>query len=258
MIAVLSPAKKLDFESSPVEVRTTVPALAKDTRELLETTRQLTAKDLAQLMKLSGQLAKLNYERFQVLTPPAPKQANAKAAALAFMGDTYQGLRAWEFDADDLEFAQTHVRILSGLYGVLRPLDAIQPYRLEMGTRLSTGRGKSLYEFWGDKIAQRLTQEASEQEHGVIVNLASNEYFTAAQTKKLNVPVLTCVFKEVHGNSAKVVGFSAKRARGMMARFIVKQRLTEPGGLKDFNDAGYRYDAKNSTAEQLIFARKHS
>lgn len=261
MLAVLSPAKKLDFaplsEPTHAALTPTVPALAKDTAALLQTTRQLKVADLQRLMKLSPSLAKLNFDRFQVMTPPGKQRADAKPAALAFMGDTYQGLRAWEFDPDDFVFAQSHLRILSGLYGVLRPLDAIQPYRLEMGTRLATERGKTLYEFWGDKLAAVLSKEAKGNGSDVVVNLASSEYFTAVKPASLKPRVLTCVFKEVHGTTAKVVGFSAKRARGMMARYIVKHRLRDPDALKGFNDAGYRYDRRASSDDSWVFARKH-
>lgn len=257
MLAVLSPAKKLDWARTNPGLKATTPVLKKDMAELLETARQLTANDLGKMMSLSPTLSKLNYERFQTLKAPGRKPStNSRMAALAFDGDTYQGLRAWEFDEDDLGFAQDHVRILSGLYGVLRPLDAIEPYRLEMGVRIETSRGKSLYDYWGQRIASQLKKDAKNDERPLVVNLASTEYFTAARTKDLGVPVLTCVFKEIRGGTAKVVGFSAKRARGMMARYIVKHRATDPEALKDFKDANYRFDPKTSTDSDWVFSRK--
>jgi cytoplasmic iron level regulating protein YaaA (DUF328/UPF0246 family) len=257
MLAVLSPAKKLDWDRTTPSVKATTPVLKKDMAELLEKARQLTAKDLGKMMSLSPTLSKLNYERFQKLEAPGRKPSvNSRMAALAFDGDTYQGLRAWEFDESDLGFAQEHVRILSGLYGVLRPLDAISPYRLEMGVRIDTSRGKSLYDYWGHLIARQLTKDAKKDERPLIVNLASTEYFTAARAKDLGVPVLTCVFKEIRGGTAKVISFSAKRARGMMARYIVKQRATEPEALKDFKEANYRFDRKSSTDSDWVFSRK--
>jgi cytoplasmic iron level regulating protein YaaA (DUF328/UPF0246 family) len=256
MLAVLSPAKKLDWDRTVPELEPTTPALPKDTRELLDSARDLTAKDLGRMMKLSPALSKLNYERFQALQGPGKPNERARMAALAFAGDTYQGLRAWEFAAEDLLFAQDHVRILSGLYGVLRPLDAIEPYRLEMGVKIDTARGSSLYDFWGDRIARQLSKEAANHEHALLVNLASSEYFTAVRAKKLAVPVLTCVFKEIRGGTAKVIGFSAKRARGMMARYIVAHRITKPEALKDFDSAGYRFDPKSSSATDWVFSRQ--
>jgi hypothetical protein len=255
MLAVLSPAKKLDWNRTVPGLRSTTPALEKDTIELLESARQLSATDLGRMMHLSPALSKLNFERFRELQGPATKNDRSRMAALAFDGDTYQGLRAWEFDRPALEFAQAHVRILSGLYGVLRPLDAIEPYRLEMGVKMDTGRGRSLYEFWGDRIAKRLDKDAKGHEHPLIVNLASTEYFSAVRAPKLRVPVLNCVFKEIRGGTAKVIGFSAKRARGMMARYIVEHRIEEPEALQGFDSAGYRYDPKSSNATDWVFSR---
>lgn len=255
MLAVLSPAKKLDFEPAPKNVKATLPTLSKQTAELLDVTRKLKPKDLKALMKLSDSLAKLNHERFQRFSSNVRKAEERKQAALAFDGDTYVGLRANEFDAADLSFAQEHLRILSGLYGLLRPLDLIQPYRLEMGTRLKTPRGGSLYEFWGDDIARALNTQAKKIGTETLVNLASNEYFAAVAPGALKPRVITAVFKEKRGSKLSVIGFSAKRGRGMMARFIVKERLDRPEGMKDFSESGYRFQPKLSGADELVFVR---
>lgn len=255
MIVLLSPAKKLNFE--PVtEFSVTTPELLKETKVLHETTRRLSAADLKRLMKLSDSLAKLNQRRFQEFDADSARPPGSKQAALAFDGDTYVGLRAPEFTKEEMEFAQQHVAILSGLYGVLRPLDAIQPYRLEMGTRLKTPRGGSLYDFWGDRVAKTINQRLKKMVGGVVVNCASQEYFGVIPEGSLAAPVITPVFKELRGGQAKIVSFSAKRARGAMARYIVKHRLTEASGLKKFNQDGYRFMPKESTATEWLFLRE--
>ncbi len=255
MLAVLSPAKKLNFDPSEVQVPLTTPQLLKETRALSETTRQLEAKDLKSLMKLSDGLARLNFERFQSFDAKATRPRGSKQAALAFDGDTYVGLRAREMSSDDLAFAQEHVWILSGLYGLLRPLDAIQPYRLEMGSRLATPRGKTLYDFWGNRLARALDRQLAQLGSDTLVNLASNEYFSAVPRPALKARVVTCVFKEMRGGQPKIISFSAKRARGTMARFIVEKRITDPDGLKRFREDGYRFVAKDSDAENWLFLR---
>ena len=230
--------------------------MAKDTGELLEVAKHLKEQDLADLMKLSPSLATLNWQRFQDFALKG-KEKQAKSAALAFNGDTYVGFRATEMTDAELTYSQDHVRILSGLYGLLRPLDTIQPYRLEMGTRLATERGKDLYAFWGSKLAMRLNKDARTHQNPTLVNLSSKEYFTAVDKKTLEVPVLTCTFKEVKEGRAKVVGFSAKRARGMMARFIVSNRIESPAGLRDFTESGYQFDRQSSDESEFVFLRKH-
>lgn len=255
MIAVLSPAKKLDFDPISPEVPSTKPELLKETSRLMQTARALSVGELKQLMKLSQSLAELNHQRFQDFS--TTKKRGSKQAALAFNGDTYIGLRAPEFSPKELEYAQDHVRILSGLYGLLRPLDLIHPYRLEMGTRLKTERGNSLYDFWGSKVAQALDKQAQLEAEPLIVNLSSKEYFTAVEGQ-LKTPVLTCTFKEVKDGKAKVIGFCAKRARGMMARFIVKHQVQDPKQLQRFNETGYQFQKSGSSAQELVFHRKAS
>lgn len=261
MLAVLSPAKKFAFDAaapgaapSPVH-RLTTPEMLKDTRLLSETTRALAQADIKKLMNLSDPLARLNYERFQAFDAKATRPKGSKQAALAFNGDTYMGLRAAEFSDEDMGFAQDHLAILSGLYGLLRPLDAIQPYRLEMGTRLRNSRGKSLYEFWGDRVAKRIEKRLTKMDADVLVNLASNEYFSVLPKGSIKARVITPVFKEMRGGKPKIISFSAKRARGMMARYLVERRLTEPDGLKKFRVDGYRYTKTGSTQDQWLFLR---
>ncbi len=256
VLALLSPAKKLDFET-PARARAplTTPQLRKETKLLARTAAQLTAEDLAKLMKLSPSLAKLNFRRFQEFDAETPRPPGSRQAALAFDGDTYVGLGARELSKEDLQFAQEHVWILSGLYGVLRPLDAILPYRLEMGTRLSTDRGRSLYEFWGDRIALTVQKQLDKLGESTLVNLASNEYFSAVDQKAVEGPIIHPIFKEKRGGELKVVSFNAKRARGTMARYIIESRLTEPEGLKDFSLDGYRFQKKGSTGSQWLFVR---
>lgn len=254
MLVLLSPAKKLDF-SSPCDLEPTSPALLSRTRQLAKVTKQLSANDLARLMKLSPALAALNHERFQGLSTAALPRGG-RPAAHAFDGDTYAGLRAREFDSSDMEFAQERVRILSGLYGVLRPLDSILPHRLEMGTRLGTPRGSNLYEFWGQDIARHLNEAVEALGADLVVNLASQEYFAAVDLSTLSARVITPVFKEEREGRLKIISFSAKRARGMMARHIVKKRIVAPEALKKFREEGYRYSASESDADRWTFVRK--
>jgi cytoplasmic iron level regulating protein YaaA (DUF328/UPF0246 family) len=206
-------------------------------------------------MKLSDSLARLNHQRFQEFDPHTARPKGSKQAALAFDGDTYVGLRAREFTPEQMQFAQQHIAILSGLYGLLRPLDAILPYRLEMGTRLATPRGASLYEFWGDRIAQKINQRLKKSGNGVVLNCASQEYFGAVPEGALKAKVITPVFKEVRGGVAKIVSFSAKRARGMMARYVVDKRVTDVEAIKKFKEDGYKFVSKESTESQWLFLR---
>ena len=252
MLIVLSPAKRLDFTETPVPVEPTQPRFTADTASLSRTTRNLTQADLRRLMGISADLAKLNQERFKAFDPEAE---GGLPAALAFAGDVYQGLAARELDRDALTWAQDRLRILSGLYGLLRPLDAIQPYRLEMGTRLKTRRGESLYDFWGDRIAKVLNGDAAEHADPTLVNLASQEYFHAVDRKALKLPVVTPHFYESKNGERKIVSFFAKRARGSMARYAIDERIDRAEGLKAFDRDGYRFDATASTPTDWIFTR---
>lgn len=254
MLVVVSPAKSLDMD--PVDVPATAPEFQEDAVRLSKTARNLTLGELKGLMSISDDLARLNRDRFQAFAAePAPH--TTKAAALAFNGDTYQGLEAKTLSADDLAWAQDHLRILSGLYGLLRPLDAIQPYRLEMGSRLKTRRGKSLYDYWGDTIAKALNVQADAVASDTLVNCASQEYFGAADRKALKLRVITPVFMEVKDDKPRIVSFFAKRARGAMARFIVENRVTAADGIKDFASGGYAYDPDLSEGDRWVFLRDY-
>jgi hypothetical protein len=253
---VISPAKSLDFTQSDPHVPATAPAMAGDIAELAKVTRRLTRADLKRLMDISDKLALLNYERFQAFDPQGE---DGVQAALAFDGDVYDGLQSRTLDKAGLAFAQRHLRILSGLYGLLRPLDVIQPYRLEMGTRLRTRRGASLYDFWGPRIAKALDEAAEGAGEPVLVNLASREYFGAVDRKALKLPVVNCHFKELKGEEpARVISFYAKKARGLMARFAIDHRIDRAEGLKAFAVAGYAFDGAGSTTDDWVFSRRLS
>jgi cytoplasmic iron level regulating protein YaaA (DUF328/UPF0246 family) len=252
MLIVLSPAKALDFTAPATSAPLTTPQLAEDTAELAKATRKLTAADLRRLMSLSDNLAKLNRERFQAFDPAAE---DGLQAAFAFNGDVYAGLRARELDKKSLAWAQDHVRILSGLYGVLRPLDAIQPYRLEMGTRLKTKRGQSLYDFWGERISLALNEAARGHKDKTLVNCASGEYFGAVDRKALKLPVLSCRFLEEKDGEGRIISFYAKKARGMLARYAIDNRIEAAADLRGFDAAGYSFAPSLSTDEELTFVR---
>lgn len=258
VLVLLSPAKKLDFSAPAPGTLLTTPELLKETRLLSETTRGLASRDLKRLMKLSDSLAELNHERFQSFDAKASRPKGSKQAALAFDGDTYTGLRAREFSEEELEYAQEHLGILSGLYGLLRPLDAIQPYRLEMGTRLATPRGTSLYEFWGDRVAKHVEKRLKKMKADVVVNLASSEYSSVLPPQSLQARVVTPVFKEMRAGKAKIISFNAKRARGAMARFVVEKRLIDPEPLKKYRRDGYRFAKADSSENEWVFLREQS
>jgi cytoplasmic iron level regulating protein YaaA (DUF328/UPF0246 family) len=253
MLIVLSPAKSLDFTPPPPSVPATMPAMAGDIAELAKVTQKLRSRDLKRLMGISDKLALLNYERFQAFDPACESGVQA---AMAFNGDVYTGLKARELDKAALLWAQDHLRILSGLYGVLRPLDTIQPYRLEMGVRLKTKRGPSLYDFWEDRIAEALNAAAEGQADPTLINLASQEYFGAVDIDALTIPVLTCQFKEDRGGEIKIISFFAKKARGLMARYVIDERLDRTEGLKDFKAEGYAFDPARSSDGEWTFVRK--
>ena len=250
MLIVISPAKRLDWAARAVEM--TQPRFQDEARALAQTARGLTAADLADLMDISPSLAALNAERFQRFDEAGE---DARPAALAFAGDTYQGLEAASLDADDLRFAQDRLCILSGLYGLLRPLDAIAPYRLEMGSRLATEKGANLYAYWGDKIARALNAQAAEMKSETLINCASVEYFSAVDRGALSLQVITPQFFEDKPGGPKIVSFYAKKARGAMARFIIERRLTDPAAILDFDLGGYAYAADLSTADKPAFVR---
>ena len=254
MLVVISPAKSLDM--TPVQIPATAPAFQDDALRLAKTARGLSLGELKSLMTISDDLARLNRDRFAAFAAdPAPEAV--KPAALAFNGDTYQGLEAKTLSADDLHWAQDHLGILSGLYGLLRPLDAIQPYRLEMGSKLKTRRGVSLYEYWGDTIAKALNARAADVGTDLLVNCASQEYFGAVDRKALKLRVITPSFMEVKDDKPRIVSFFAKRARGAMARFIVENRLTAAEAIKDFTSGGYAYDADLSDGDTWAFVRDY-
>ena len=251
MLVVISPAKKLDM-SMDERAPATQPDFAADAALLAGVARDLSHDDLRALMSISPALAELNAERFAAFgTQPV------KAAALAFAGDTYLGLEAPTLDEDEMAWAQTHLRILSGLYGVLRPMDAIEPYRLEMGSKLKTENGTSLYEYWGARLAEALNSQAQATGSQALVNCASQEYFGAVDRDALAVPVITPVFKEIKDGKARIVSFFAKKARGAMARHIVQNRLSDPAELRGFSAGGYRYAADASDDATMVFLRDY-
>lgn len=254
MLAIVSPAKKLDIASLDRSLPLTQPGLLDQTEELVKTARALGPKDLQSLMSISENLANLNHARFQAFSTPFTAD-NAKPAALMFAGDTYTGLEAATLSTADLTWAQDHLGILSGLYGLLRPLDLIQPYRLEMGARLKTTRGSNLYQFWGDRITAQLRARLADHSEQAVVNLASVEYFKSIQPEALQGPVITPVFRETRDGGTKIISFMAKRARGMMARHVIEQRIDRPEGLKTFTSGDYRFDAAASTDTTYTFIR---
>jgi len=255
MLVVVSPAKKLNWDVDP-HANATKPELQDDANTLAKVARELSVAELRKLMSISENLATLNADRFEAFEDE-PTVQNARPAVMAFAGDTYQGLEAASLDADSLNYAQDHLRILSGLYGVLRPLDQMQAYRLEMGSRLKTERGKSLYDYWGDIISKTLNVQANETGSDVLVNCASQEYFGAVDLAALKPRVVTPVFMEDKGEGPKIVSFFAKKARGAMARFIVENRITDVDALKDFDAGGYAYKPDASDAEKMTFVRNY-
>ena len=257
MIAVVSPAKTLDFETQPCTEVFTKPEFMKDSSILIDRLRDFSSAELGNLMGVSTKLAELNFCRFRDWSTPFTSE-NAKPALLAFKGDVYAGLQADIFSDDDLAYAQDHLRILSGLYGLLRPLDLMQPYRLEMGTGLDNIRGKNLYSFWSDSITNALTAALSADSSGILVNLASNEYFQCINQKKLGARIITPVFKDEKNGNFKIISFFAKKARGLMSRFIIQERVETPSDLKSFGLGGYTYDKQQSVGDTIIFTRPES
>ena len=254
MLMVLSPAKTLDYET-PVKVTTfTEPELLDQSAQLIARLRKLTPPDISALMKISDKLGNLNFGRYLEWQRPFTPD-NARQAILAFKGDVYTGLNADTLSAKDLNWAQNHLRILSGLYGVLRPLDLMQAYRLEMGTRLENKRGSDLYDFWGERITDQLNEVLQKDKKPILVNLASNEYFKAVQPNKLNAEIITPVFKDLKGGKYKIISFYAKKARGMMARYIIDNRIKKVEDLRHFDTEGYSFNAALSNDRELVFTR---
>tara|TARA_R110002049_G_scaffold199670_12_gene370093 strand:+ start:538 stop:1302 length:765 start_codon:yes stop_codon:yes gene_type:complete len=253
LLIVISPAKTLDFETAPSTDSHSQPRFLQQSQQLINELKDLSTADIATLMKLSDKLAALNMARFQTWQKPFDLE-NAKQALLAFKGDVYTGLDAETLDVAGLEFAQQHLRILSGLYGVLRPLDLMQPYRLEMGTKFANAKGKDLYQFWGSQLRDSIESELKD---GVLINLASNEYFKAVEAKKLKARIITPVFKDWKNGQYKIISFYAKKARGLMSRYIIDHGINEPEDIKGFDSEGYRFSPEMSQADEWVFLRDH-
>lgn len=255
MLLVISPAKNLDYDTPATTDRYTQPQHLDHSDQLIQQLRDYSVQDIAELMKLSDKLSALNVARFESWSQPFSPE-NAKQAVLAFNGDVYSGLNAGDFSQAELEFTQQHLRILSGLYGVLKPLDLMQPYRLEMGTKLPNGRGKDLYAFWGNLVTDDLNATLAETDEPVLVNLASNEYFKSVKPKELQARIVTPVFKDWKNGQYKIISFFAKKARGLMCRYAIKNQITDAEQLKNFDLAGYQYDDSQSKGDTWVFTRK--
>jgi cytoplasmic iron level regulating protein YaaA (DUF328/UPF0246 family) len=257
MLTIISPAKKLDY-SQPAEAHEcSQPMLLEHSEQLLNDLRLLSPDDICSLMGLSDKLGALNFERFQEWQTPFSRE-NAKQAILAFKGDVYQGLDAENMSADELAWAQDNLRILSGLYGLLRPMDLMQPYRLEMGTKFANNRGANLYQFWGEIITNQLNKLLSASPKSVLINLASNEYFKSVKPKKLEADIITPIFMDQKNDKYKIISFFAKRARGLMSAFIIKNKITDAEQLKTFNVDGYSYNPAMSEGNKWVFCRPDS
>ena len=257
MLFLLSPAKTLDYESPVPDVPHTLPGFLEDSARLIEVLRRKSPPEIASLMDISDPLAALNVARYQAWSPKFTAR-NARQAVLAFDGDVYDGLKARELGAAELDWAQQHLRVLSGLYGVLRPLDWMQPYRLEMGTALKVGTAANLYQYWGSRIAENLNQVLAADKTPVVINLASQEYFRAVDRKALKARVIDCVFEEWRPGGWKILSFNAKKARGLMARYAILKRVETPRKLEHFNLEGYAFDPAASEPDRLVFRRRTS
>lgn len=255
MLILLSPAKTLDYETPVTTPDFSQPEFVPEARQLIDQLRDFAPQDIAELMSLSDKLSALNLARYQSWSE-SHSPDNARQAVLAFKGDVYTGLQAETFSANDLAYAQQHLRILSGLYGVLKPLDLMQPYRLEMGTSLQNPRGRNLYQFWGGRITERLNQELADQaQPPVVVNLASNEYFKSVQPKALQARLITPVFKDLKNGQYKIISFYAKKARGLMARYIIQNRIDTPDAIQGFDLDGYQFNESLSSGDTWVFTR---
>ena len=257
MIIVLSPVKTLDYEFE-TDGNHSVPSFLSQSSKLIGQLKKKEPKDIASLMGLSDKLATLNYDRYQSWTASKKASNDSKPSLLVFKGDVYQGLQAGDLTKKEMNFAQKHVRILSGLYGILRPLDLMKPYRLEMGTKLETSQGKNLYEFWGDKIQKNVLDELKNQKSDLLINLASKEYFTVLGKVPEDVNVISPAFKDYKNGKYKIISFYAKKARGLMARWIIQNKVTDFENLKDFDVEGYKYSKAESTSTTPVFLRKKS
>jgi len=255
MLIVISPAKTLDYETPATTASNTLPDYLEDSAELITQLRTLSPPEVSNLMGISAKLGDLNFGRFLNWQPDFTPE-NAKQALLAFKGDVYTGLDAESLSEDALQWTQHHLRILSGLYGLLRPLDLMQPYRLEMGTKFTNSRGKNLYEFWGNKITEGLNQVIKKENTDLLINLASNEYFKSVKPGKLNADVITPVFKDWKNDKYKVISFYAKKARGLMSRYIIENQIEDPDQIKQFDVAGYAYQPAMSSAREWVFTRE--
>ena len=254
MLILLSPAKSLDYQAPLLTNKATQPRLAAHSAELINQLKTLSPEAVGTLMHISPKLAELNHARYQNYQPSFTA-ANSRQAILAFTGDVYQGMALADWSADDFAAAQQQIRILSGLYGVLRPLDRMQPYRLEMGTKFENARGDNLYQFWGSTITELLNKDLKASACDLVVNLASNEYFSSVKLKELNGQLITPVFKDAKNGTFKIISFYAKKARGMMADYIVRNRVQSVAGLKAFNSNGYQFDAEASEGNTIVFLR---
>ena len=254
MLIVLSPAKTLDYSIDP-KSNHTAPQFLSQSSKLIKTLKEKEPKDIASLMGLSDKLASLNFDRYQSWKASKVVSNNTKPSMLVFKGDVYQGLDAENFNSNQLKFAQKHLRILSGLYGILRPMDVIKPYRLEMGTKLQTPKGKNLYEFWGNAIQENVLDDLGSQKSDLLINLASKEYFSVLGKMPDYVNVISPVFKDYKNGKHKIISFYAKRARGLMAKWIIQQKVKDSEKLSDFNLDGYYYSEKESTSTEPVFLR---
>lgn len=254
MLAIISPAKTLDFESPAPTRKHTQPMFLEESGELIDELRRFAPPDVADLMGISSKLAELNVDRYATWQPPFTRR-NARQAVLAFKGDVYLGLNAYGYTERDFTWAQKHVRILSGLHGLLKPLDLIQPYRLEMGTRLRTNRGSDLYSFWEDKVTAALNEAIAAQKQPLLINLASNEYFNAVDAGRIDARIVTPTFKDLNNGRYKFLSFYAKKARGLMTSYIVKNRVSTLKALKAFDWQGYRFCKEQSRADEWVFLR---
>jgi cytoplasmic iron level regulating protein YaaA (DUF328/UPF0246 family) len=254
MLALISPAKTLDYETALPTDTYTQPRLLAQSQQLIDVCRKLSATEIASLMTVSEKIANLNVERFRDWNADFDF-SNARQALFAFKGDVYTGLDAYHLKDQDIDFAQQHLRMLSGLYGLLRPLDLMMPYRLEMGTKLKNSRGHNLYEFWGSIITDQINQDLAEIDAKVLVNLASDEYYKSVNEKKIQAEIIKPVFLDQKNGKYKVISFYAKKARGLMARYLIENKLSQVEQLKAFDSEGYYFDAESSSNKELVFKR---